>query len=524
MEEILASIRQMIADDPSSDQSEPVIEANPLVPSKETRPAEPRPPLADRLSDVLKGGSLPPTSPLGSKRPLSFDQDLADMFDENAPANGSSVIVPKPDIRVSAALSPVPAKPFVPPMAVTPPNDKATVTPPSDRLAVIPPNDKVAAVPPAGKDETIGAKEVAKLEGAKPAAVADGAAALPLPPQLAPSAAIIPPLPFGGGEKPVEVAPSTTFGFPPLRKTSFYPPQPKAPVRARPATTGGFFPSQPAAPDPAPTPEPPAAASPDTAEPTGEAARVPRGIGSDVSGDADPFTAGPLSSEPPQPASVRTPFIPKPPRFRAADWRFSPFATSDSSVASEPSGASPAAAPLSPAPGSAARTPFGTPPADAPFATAPDARPIEPRLHADPFSQTVRPDSGYAAQSRLGAEPVVGSDAAHQALDALALGLAASAAHASVPPEPVSPAIPLTPVLEDPDADVRVHPVPSTLPAPLPVEATAPVNRTLEDAVADMLRPMLQQWVAENMPRIIERALRTEVAQIVKPGSKPPGA
>lgn len=508
MEEILASIRQIIADDPSSDQSEPAIEANPLVPSKEMRPAEPRPPLADRLSDVFKGGSLPPTSPLGSKRPLSFDQDLADMFDENAPVNGNSVFVPKPDIRVPASLSPTPVKPFVPPLA---------------------------SVPPAETDETIGAKETAKEvatekeESAKPAAVADGAAALP--PQLAPSGAFIPPLPFGSGEKAAEVAPSTTFGFPPLRKTSFYPPQPKPAVRARPAATGGFFPSQPAA-APAPDPEPPApaAASPDAPALAGEAARAPRGIGSNVSGDTDPFSTGPRSPEPPQPASASTPAAPKPPRFRAADWRFSPFAASepsaatDTSAASESSGVSPAAAPLSPALGSAARAPFGTPPADSPFAAAPDARPIEPRLHADPFSQTVRPDSGYVAEVRLGAEPGVGSDAAHQALDALALGLAASAAHASAPAEPISPAIPLTPVLENPDADVRVHPAPSTLPAPLSVEATAPVNRTLEDAVADMLRPMLQQWVAENMPRIIERALRTEVAQIVKPGSKPPGA
>jgi len=505
MEEILASIRQIIADDPSSDQSEPVIEANPLVPSKETRTAEPRPPLADRLSDVFKGGSLPPTSPLGSKRPLSFDQDLADMFDETAPVNGNSVFVPKPDIRVPASLPPTPVKPFVPPPASVPPGEKA---------------------------EMIGAKKVAtakvatevateKEESAKSPAVADGAAALP--PQLAPSGTFIPPLPFSGGEKATEVAPSTTCGFPPLHKTSFYPPQPKPAVRARPAATGGFFPSQPAAAAPAPDPVPPAAASPDAAAPAREDARAARTVGSGVFGDADPVAAGPSSPEPPQPASASTTAAPKPPRFRAADWRFAPFAASDPSAASESAGASPAAAPLSPAPGSAATTPFGTPPADTPFVTAPDARPIEPRLHADPFSQTVRPDSGYAAQSRLGAEPVVGSDAAHQALDALAMGLAASAAHASIAPEPVSPAIPLTPVIEDPDAGVRVHPTPSTLPAPLSVEATAPVNRTLEDAVADMLRPMLQQWVAENMPRIIERALRTEVAQIVKPGTKPPG-
>jgi cell pole-organizing protein PopZ len=48
-----------------------------------------------------------------------------------------------------------------------------------------------------------------------------------------------------------------------------------------------------------------------------------------------------------------------------------------------------------------------------------------------------------------------------------------------------------------------------------------PVNRSLEDAVADMLRPMLQQWVADNMPRIIERALRNEVASALNPGQKP---
>ena len=42
--------------------------------------------------------------------------------------------------------------------------------------------------------------------------------------------------------------------------------------------------------------------------------------------------------------------------------------------------------------------------------------------------------------------------------------------------------------------------------------------RTLEDSVADMLRPMLQRWVDDNMPRIIEKALRVEVARAAKPG------
>jgi uncharacterized protein len=37
--------------------------------------------------------------------------------------------------------------------------------------------------------------------------------------------------------------------------------------------------------------------------------------------------------------------------------------------------------------------------------------------------------------------------------------------------------------------------------------------RTLEDAVADLLRPMLKQWLDTNMPRIVEKALRVELAQ-----------
>jgi hypothetical protein len=36
--------------------------------------------------------------------------------------------------------------------------------------------------------------------------------------------------------------------------------------------------------------------------------------------------------------------------------------------------------------------------------------------------------------------------------------------------------------------------------------------RTLEDAVREMLRPLLVQWLNENMPRILESAIREEIA------------
>ena len=109
------------------------------------------------------------------------------------------------------------------------------------------------------------------------------------------------------------------------------------------------------------------------------------------------------------------------------------------------------------------------------------------------------------------------SAVAAQALDALAQGLAASAASAALT------AIPLTPVLEPgpaPGARSPQLPMPDLGNLPVAAPQGAPV-RTLEDAVADMLRPMLQKWVADNMPRIMERALRVEVGN-VNPTGKPP--
>ncbi len=39
-----------------------------------------------------------------------------------------------------------------------------------------------------------------------------------------------------------------------------------------------------------------------------------------------------------------------------------------------------------------------------------------------------------------------------------------------------------------------------------------PSQRTAEEALAELLRPMLRSWLAENMPKIVERALRQELA------------
>jgi hypothetical protein len=41
------------------------------------------------------------------------------------------------------------------------------------------------------------------------------------------------------------------------------------------------------------------------------------------------------------------------------------------------------------------------------------------------------------------------------------------------------------------------------------------VDRTLEDIVREMLRPLLQTWLDENLPGIVERLVREEIARVV---------
>jgi uncharacterized protein len=41
------------------------------------------------------------------------------------------------------------------------------------------------------------------------------------------------------------------------------------------------------------------------------------------------------------------------------------------------------------------------------------------------------------------------------------------------------------------------------------------VDRTLEDIVRDMLRPLLQTWLDEHLPGVVERLVREEIARVV---------
>ncbi|MGE0023324.1 MAG: DUF2497 domain-containing protein [Hyphomicrobium sp.] len=74
-------------------------------------------------------------------------------------------------------------------------------------------------------------------------------------------------------------------------------------------------------------------------------------------------------------------------------------------------------------------------------------------------------------------------------------------------------------------------PVAMPPPPPLPAEpiqnalaVVAPsqdASGTIEDTTADLLRPMLRQWLADNMPRMVEKALHIEIAESIKAPKKP---
>ena len=95
----------------------------------------------------------------------------------------------------------------------------------------------------------------------------------------------------------------------------------------------------------------------------------------------------------------------------------------------------------------------------------------------------------------------------------------------SVPPNANIPSAPVADMATgDHNPVVAAGPTPGVdfeaNPPPLPQDGTEPSDpaavRQVEDATADLLRPMLRQWLTDNMPRMVEKALHIEVAESVR--------
>ncbi|MGE5267751.1 MAG: DUF2497 domain-containing protein [Deltaproteobacteria bacterium] len=127
-------------------------------------------------------------------------------------------------------------------------------------------------------------------------------------------------------------------------------------------------------------------------------------------------------------------------------------------------------------------------------AAAPVPAAVSPKLSApEPASR----EAGSASEPLIVPAPAADLPAASaRALDDLVAGLNSVAQPATVPPQPAARPQPGLPAVAPIASDTQ--PGPQT------------AGRTLEDVVADMLRPMLEKWIDENMPRIVERALQRD--------------
>lgn len=160
----------------------------------------------------------------------------------------------------------------------------------------------------------------------------------------------------------------------------------------------------------------------------------------------------------------------------------------------------------------AAKTP------DVPDSTAPPSGsgvPLPPRntLFSKPFSMSPEPKP---AASEPRPQPDQPAAAAPSAAPAAQPALPRAAAQVAASSAALNALVAAQPAQESPEVTA------GSQQGGLQVSSGQP--RTLEDMVADMVKPMLQKWLQDNMPRIIEKALRVEVSQQQQANSnrKPP--
>lgn len=109
---------------------------------------------------------------------------------------------------------------------------------------------------------------------------------------------------------------------------------------------------------------------------------------------------------------------------------------------------------------------------------------------AEPVEEAQAPDAGQSAESQ---PQVIAATSTEQAAAVEAQNVVSAAAAATA----------LATTVDETHAP-KTTTVTTTL--------SASGVQTLEDTVAELLRPLLREWLAENMPRIVEKALRIEMA------------
>jgi cell pole-organizing protein PopZ len=195
------------------------------------------------------------------------------------------------------------------------------------------------------------------------------------------------------------------------------------------------------------------------------------------------------------------------------------------------------ASPATPVFGASAGLAKETPPASAaprpgfiPFpqtkSTAPEPSPAPaPATLSGATMAMTAPAATAPAVSAASASVADVPAASARALDDLVAELN-GVAHVPAESAAAAPVIPSEPPAPAPTSMSQTEPAATTkATAAVPATATgteaaspASASRSFEDVVADMLRPLLEKWIDENMPRIVERALQRDAALGRKPG------
>ncbi len=494
MEEILASIRKIIADEPSRELTP---ETRPLpkltMPIRESvardqpalaaQPAAPPSKLSARLNDAFGQDPALPLKPRMSLAKLSTDDDLDDLLADPVLPNGGAA--------TPRTLPTQPARPL--PSLQTPMMSRPASPTKGDPFEAPGP---ALARPAAGPDPFHSASSI---EPGQPRSKPIVIAAMPSPAAVLAPAPTPPPrtAEFNG---PAPYAKSPSYG-PTGRAAEHESSPPVVTAQAlteAPATTTAW--------QPQPAEDPLERPSERLSEPVVLAAMPARDAR--TAAEAAPLAGFDLPPAAHVITSETPPTIPAVEMFEAAEPNVSATLLPEPALAQTD-----APGPIA----EAAPTPAWVP---APTVAA-------MAIGLDTASQRLDPPFQ---------EPTPTNDAVTSALEALAARLA-SPSVAAPAPEIIAMAVEVTQPSATVDGPVSATDVDLETPVAAPAAAlskdaasvsvfTSPDSfvggvaltpmpmRTLDDTAAELLRPMLRHWLDENMPRIVEKALRIEMAQV----------
>lgn len=150
----------------------------------------------------------------------------------------------------------------------------------------------------------------------------------------------------------------------------------------------------------------------------------------------------------------------------------------------------------------------------------------------------IDPSEAVAALEKAAATAPIPQSSSPQLADAVAAVAPSPASQSETPAEVSSAVVPVeAPATNAATADTANHaavPKPTLLndrsrspkvAAPgdlMPTVLPSGAVRTLDDTIIELLRPMIRQWLDDNMPRMVEKALRVEMAASLKPKGDQP--